>query len=557
VLTDLNIGHGAMLVAITLLELLKGAFLKRTTDFSSDSGEFEHFFENIGSLSHDLFLTPVLTQNKPRKQRMQPPTQYLVRPQQAQPVERDQYTLQKHIETTTSALPASLLSSLQTLTTSIFTVKQHKTEHNNDSTRKLCDMVRDCLACFYRIYELVYHTDNIVNIATGNKVAMEAQLTVMKHMAKFNSALNRIKQSLRKLNKADEVSVCVLRCHELISGLPFFDTDNVRFENYAPVPVSIAPAPVKSFASTPKKHKNWDDEAIGKDHTTAVRLGEKGSSCVFGTTFEEMLNLLRFGLTSKVTHDSIVVEQLPVRTRDPRLFGSILHENVRFSLMIPIPHPNAVGGFVSCSSSDIKLAIALSGKTELTHKLISKYGFLSRSTPCLSDYDFRFIIEADKIIQEHIFRLINLRHSISLTHHDVPFFQYRVCRCYREECKAQHIYTVNSPAKQSLRCSGCRIASFCSLCSDSDHGGDCTQSIDEQSSEVIGAITKPCPSCPARIQMIDGCNHMKCTSCKTHFCWICAAVFQPAARVPVNPDDINESMAQHWRITTCRQFNHR
>jgi len=276
---------------------------------------------------------------------------------------------------------------------------------------------------------------------------------------------------------------------------------------------------------------------------------------MFGTTFEEMLSLIMFGLTNKVTHDSIIVEQLQGHTRDTRLFGSVLHDNVRFSLMIPIPHPNADGGFVSCLSTDTKLAIALSGRTELTHKVINKYGFLSRTRPCLSDYDFRFIVEADKAIQEHIFRLINLRHSISLTQHAVPFFRFRVCKCYREECNEQHIYNVDSPVKQSLRCSGCRIARFCSLCSESDHGGECTQSIDEQSSEVIGAITKPCPSCPARIQMIDGCNHMKCTSCKTHFCWICATVFQPAARIPVNPDDINDSMAHHWRNSTCRQFN--
>jgi hypothetical protein len=541
------------------MELIKCAFLKRSTDFSAGSEEFEHFFENLGPLSHELFLTQVLTKRKTTRQRQPSQPNYIVRPQQAaKPVERE-HTLQKHIETTISGLPESLLLSLQTMGTSIFTMKQFKAVYPNrvsyaNASSKIADMLNDCLVSFYRIYEIVYHTDSFVHFATGDKMAMEAQLSVMKYMSRFNTFLNRLKQSLYRLKESDHVSECILRCHELISGLPFFDTDTVKFANYVPVRISIAPAPVKSFVATPKKHKNWDDDVIGKNHTTAVRLGEKGASCIFGTTFEEMLSLIMFGLTNKVTHDSLVVEELPAPTRDPRLFGSILHENFRFSLMIPLPHPNAEGGFVSCLSTDIKLAIALSGKTELTHKLINKYGFLSRPTPRLSDYDFRFIVEADKAIQEHLFRLINLRHSISLTHPDVPFFRYRVCKCYREECKEERIYTVE-PLKQSLRCSGCRIARMCSLCSGSDHGGDCRQTIDEQSSEVIGTITKPCPSCPARIQMIDGCNHMKCTSCKTHFCWICATVFQPAPRVPVNPDDINESMSNHWRTSTCRQFN--
>lgn len=32
---------------------------------------------------------------------------------------------------------------------------------------------------------------------------------------------------------------------------------------------------------------------------------------------------------------------------------------------------------------------------------------------------------------------------------------------------------------------------------------------------------KKCPSCSSGVEKIDGCNHMTCQNCKTHFCWIC------------------------------------
>eukprot|EP00884_Botryococcus_braunii_P009051 jgi/Botrbrau1/18147/Bobra.53_1s0018.1 len=33
--------------------------------------------------------------------------------------------------------------------------------------------------------------------------------------------------------------------------------------------------------------------------------------------------------------------------------------------------------------------------------------------------------------------------------------------------------------------------------------------------------TKSCPGCGSRIQKNGGCNHMACTQCRRHFCWVC------------------------------------
>ena len=31
----------------------------------------------------------------------------------------------------------------------------------------------------------------------------------------------------------------------------------------------------------------------------------------------------------------------------------------------------------------------------------------------------------------------------------------------------------------------------------------------------------PCPTCLTPIEKNDGCNHMTCTKCDQHFCWVC------------------------------------
>ncbi|KAG5651015.1 hypothetical protein H0H81_010233 [Sphagnurus paluster] len=36
---------------------------------------------------------------------------------------------------------------------------------------------------------------------------------------------------------------------------------------------------------------------------------------------------------------------------------------------------------------------------------------------------------------------------------------------------------------------------------------------------------KPCPGCNIPIERAEGCNHMTCTQCKTHICWVCLQTF--------------------------------
>ncbi|RDB16044.1 hypothetical protein Hypma_003427 [Hypsizygus marmoreus] len=42
---------------------------------------------------------------------------------------------------------------------------------------------------------------------------------------------------------------------------------------------------------------------------------------------------------------------------------------------------------------------------------------------------------------------------------------------------------------------------------------------------------KPCPGCKVLIERAEGCNHMTCTQCKTHICWVCLQTFPGGAGI--------------------------
>ena len=48
----------------------------------------------------------------------------------------------------------------------------------------------------------------------------------------------------------------------------------------------------------------------------------------------------------------------------------------------------------------------------------------------------------------------------------------------------------------------------------------------KQDERFIATFTKKCPKCMVNIEKNDGCNHMNCTHCNTHYCWKCDMIFQ-------------------------------
>ena len=80
-------------------------------------------------------------------------------------------------------------------------------------------------------------------------------------------------------------------------------------------------------------------------------------------------------------------------------------------------------------------------------------------------------------------------------------------------------------------CEKCKFA-FCRTCLRGWHGSyvncrprDSSELTEEekQSYEFIARNTSQCPSCAAPTQKTHGCNHMTCSVCRSHFCYLCQA----------------------------------
>lgn len=99
-----------------------------------------------------------------------------------------------------------------------------------------------------------------------------------------------------------------------------------------------------------------------------------------------------------------------------------------------------------------------------------------------------------------------------------------------------NISTHRTPPPDRLQvCSICLYA-FCRVCTKSWHGdlqhclpkNPAELSAEEQASyDYIRLHTSACPTCASPCQKTHGCNHMCCTTCKSHFCYLCSAWLQP------------------------------
>ncbi|KAK5993278.1 E3 ubiquitin-protein ligase itt1-like protein [Cladobotryum mycophilum] len=103
-------------------------------------------------------------------------------------------------------------------------------------------------------------------------------------------------------------------------------------------------------------------------------------------------------------------------------------------------------------------------------------------------------------------------------------------------------------------CEDCGLA-FCSRCFQSWHGeffhcaprrenGELTEE-DKASLEYLKLHTSPCPTCNAPAQKTHGCNHMICSRCDTHFCYLCSAWLDPA-----NPYQ-HYNQQPNGKVTSC------
>lgn len=97
----------------------------------------------------------------------------------------------------------------------------------------------------------------------------------------------------------------------------------------------------------------------------------------------------------------------------------------------------------------------------------------------------------------------------------------------------------SNPSAASLLaiCEDCSFA-FCSQCCQSWHGefyicrskdeAEALAVEEKASLEYIQYHTTPCPTCNAPAQKTNGCNHMLCSRCDTHFCYLCSSWLDPS-----------------------------
>lgn len=91
--------------------------------------------------------------------------------------------------------------------------------------------------------------------------------------------------------------------------------------------------------------------------------------------------------------------------------------------------------------------------------------------------------------------------------------------------------TYPPPAERLAICEDCTFA-FCIVCKAGWHGEFYTcfprkqfelDAEERATEDYMKLHTTPCPTCDARCQKTQGCNHMICFKCKAHFCYLCSS----------------------------------
>lgn len=100
------------------------------------------------------------------------------------------------------------------------------------------------------------------------------------------------------------------------------------------------------------------------------------------------------------------------------------------------------------------------------------------------------------------------------------------------------VYRVSTEGRRFI-CDACH-AETCTSCHVQWHNG-LTCAMFKSGKQVEGRLQewmmkdpsnrKNCPSCKAPIEKVAGCNHMKCSQCKSQICWLCLEVFTTAEGV--------------------------
>jgi hypothetical protein len=213
---------------------------------------------------------------------------------------------------------------------------------------------------------------------------------------------------------------------------------------------------------------------------------------------------------------------------------------VTFELDLPLPHSASASSHHTCpqcgdSTNDIKL----SGCGHYTcrecfdHQLqVASSDLTSNHFPlvCWHECCEQPIPIAD-LRKYATGTMIDALMKASVTYHIRSFPDiYRNCRT--PDCTS--VYLRNG-SYEIFTCPTC-LTQTCTLCHTEPHvGWTCAKyeshlRKNKQNEQLLdnykaAAGTKECPKCATLIEKVDGCNHVECSGCHGHICWVCLKVF--------------------------------
>ncbi|GFQ78243.1 ATP-dependent RNA helicase DEAH12, chloroplastic [Trichonephila clavata] len=141
-----------------------------------------------------------------------------------------------------------------------------------------------------------------------------------------------------------------------------------------------------------------------------------------------------------------------------------------------------------------------------------------------------FMIDLKKLLS---FGSEAIRKSFYATtlHHHINNNPGEVMYCPSPDC--HRIYRISSTGGEFL-CLGCKNV-ICTRCQSFYHYGlscELFQNIEKDEDYSLKSwikedisSRKQCPYCQVVIEKEGGCNHMECTNCKKHLCWLCLEIF--------------------------------
>jgi hypothetical protein len=98
--------------------------------------------------------------------------------------------------------------------------------------------------------------------------------------------------------------------------------------------------------------------------------------------------------------------------------------------------------------------------------------------------------------------------------------------CPTPDC--EQVYR-HGPQDTFIQCPSCTVR-ICPACHVEYHEGVLCRDYDEIGDKAFAAWAKErgvkhCPGCKIPIEKVEGCNHLTCSRCQTHICWVCLETF--------------------------------